>query len=138
MPRIIAIDYGKKRTGLAVTDDFQIIASGLTTLDTPKLIPFLIDYFKKESVVKAIIGMPKKMNGSLSEIAHEVEIFVSLFKTHFPDIEIMQVDERFTSKIAFQSMIDSGVKKSKRRNKALIDEIAATIILQDYLVRFKI
>jgi len=138
MPRIIAIDYGKKRTGLAVTDDFQIIASGLTTLDTPKLIPFLIDYFKKESVVKAIIGMPKKMNGSLSEIAHEVEIFVSLFKTHFPDIEITQVDERFTSKIAFQSMIDSGVKKSKRRNKALIDEIAATIILQDYLVRFKI
>lgn len=138
MPRIIAIDYGKKRTGLAVTDDFQIIASGLTTVETPNLFDFLTDYFQKENVCKALIGLPKQMDGSLSQSADDIEIFVTQFKTKFPNIEVIRVDERFTSKIAFQSMIDSGMKKSKRRNKAIIDEIAATIMLQDYLVRFKI
>jgi putative Holliday junction resolvase len=138
MPRIIAIDYGKKRSGIAVTDDFQIIASGLTTVDTSSLLQFLTTYFDAENVVKALIGLPKQKDGSLSDIGKDIDNFVLLFKKHFPDIEIICVDERFTSKIAFQSMIDSGIKKSKRRDKGLIDEIAATIILQDYLVRFKI
>jgi putative Holliday junction resolvase len=138
MPRIIAIDYGKKRTGIAVTDDFQIIASGLTTVETPQVFKFLTDYFKTEKVFKALIGLPKQMNGNLSESAADIEVFVSKFHDLFPEIEVVRVDERFTSKIAFQSMIDSGMKKSKRRNKAIIDEIAATIMLQDYLVRFKI
>jgi putative Holliday junction resolvase len=138
MPRIIAIDYGKKRSGIAVTDDFQIIASGLTTVDTPLLLQFLTAYFKTENVVKALIGLPKQKDGSLSDVGKDIDNFVVLFKKHFPDVEIVCVDERFTSKIAFQSMIDSGIKKSKRRDKGLIDEIAATIILQDYLVRFKI
>ena len=138
MPRIIAIDFGKKRTGIAVTDDFQIIASGLTTVETPQILKFLSDYFKTEKVVKALIGLPKQMNGNLSESAADIEVFVNKFHDLFPEIEVARVDERFTSKIAFQSMIDSGMKKSKRRNKAIIDEIAATIMLQDYLVRFKI
>jgi putative Holliday junction resolvase len=138
MPRIIAIDYGKKRSGIAVTDDFQIIASGLTTVDTSSLLQFLTTYFDAENVVKALIGLPKQKDGSLSDVGKDIDNFVLLFKKHFPDIEIICVDERFTSKIAFQSMIDSGIKKSKRRDKGLIDEIAATIILQDYLVRFKI
>lgn len=138
MPRIIAIDYGKKRTGLAVTDDFQIIASGLSTVETKDLLIYLQEFFNKENVSKALIGLPKQMDGSLSESAEEIEKFVEKFKTSFPAIEVIRVDERFTSKIAFQSMIDSGMKKSKRRNKAIIDEIAATIMLQDYLVRFKI
>lgn len=138
MPRIIAIDFGKKRTGIAVTDDFQIIASGLTTVETPQIFKFLSDYFKTEKVVKALIGLPKQMNGNLSESAADIEVFVNKFHDLFPEIEVVRVDERFTSKIAFQSMIDSGMKKSKRRNKAIIDEIAATIMLQDYLVRFKI
>lgn len=138
MPRIIAIDYGKKRTGLAVTDDFQIIASGLTTIETSSIFSFLTAYFKQENVCKALIGLPKQMDGTLSEIAHEIEKFVEKFQSLFPNIEVIRVDERFTSKIAFQSMIDSGMKKSKRKNKATIDEIAATIMLQDYLVRYKI
>lgn len=133
MARLLSIDYGLKRTGIAVTDEMQIIASGLTTVDSVKLIPFLEDYFKNEKVFKVIIGDPKQMNGMPSESAPLVNNFISQFKIKFPEIEIVQVDERFTSKIAFQSMLDGGLKKKQRQNKGLIDEISATILLQDYL-----
>ena len=135
MPRILAIDYGIKRTGLAVTDELQIIASGLTTIPSETAIAFLKDYFDKENVIKVLIGEPKQMNGLASESTPIIEKFVTNFKTTFPEMVIVRVDERFTSKIAFQTMIDSGLKKKQRQNKALIDEIAATILLQDYLTR---
>lgn len=135
MPRILAIDYGQKRTGIAVTDDLQIIGSGLTTIPSETVIAFLKDYFAKENVVKVLIGEPKQMNGQPSESAPIIEAFVVKFKTAFPDMPLERVDERFTSKMAFQTMIDSGLKKKQRQNKALIDEISATIMLQDYLSR---
>lgn len=135
MPRILAIDYGMKRTGIAVTDDLQIIASGLTTILSETAIPFLKDYFSKENVVKVLIGEPKQMNGQPSESTPIIEKFVSQFQNNFPDMKVERADERFTSKMAFQTMIDSGLKKQQRKNKALIDEIAATIMLQDYLTR---
>ena len=135
MPRILAIDYGIKRTGIAVTDEMQIIASGLTTVPSETAISFLKDYFSKEYVVKVLIGEPKQMNGQPSESTEIIEKFVSDFKTAFPEMKIERVDERFTSKMAFQVMIDSGLKKNQRKNKALVDEIAATILLQDYLTR---
>lgn len=135
MPRILAIDYGIKRTGIAVTDELQIIASGLTTVPSETLINFLQEYFKKEEVISVLIGDPKQMNGQPSESAPLVEAFVEKFKTQFPDMKVIRVDERFTSKIAFQTMIDSGLKKKQRQNKALIDEISATIMLRDYLSR---
>lgn len=137
MPRIIAIDYGQKRTGIAVTDELQIIASGLTTIPSATAISFLKDYFSKEKVETVIIGDPKQMNGEASQSADLINTFVKHFSNHFPEMKIIRVDERFTSKIAFRSMIDGGLKKKKRQNKALIDEIAATIILQDYLNRKK-
>lgn len=135
MPRILAIDYGSKRTGIAVTDELQIIASGLTTVPSETLINFLQEYFKKEEVISVLIGDPKQMNGQPSESAPLVEAFVEKFKTQFPDMKVIRVDERFTSKMAFQTMIDSGLKKKQRQNKALIDEISATIMLRDYLSR---
>lgn len=138
MPRILAIDYGIKRTGIAVTDDFQIIASGLTTIPSETAIAFLKDYFFKENVAKVIIGEPKQMNGQPSESTEVIEKFVSKFQKEFPEMKVERVDERFTSKMAFQTMIDSGLKKKQRQNKALVDEIAATIMLQDYLLRYKI
>ncbi|GAA4070283.1 Holliday junction resolvase RuvX [Flavobacterium cheonanense] len=138
MPRILAIDYGIKRTGIAVTDDFQIIASGLTTIPSETAIAFLKEYFNKEKVEKVIIGEPKQMNGQPSESAEIIEKFVIKFKSEFPQMKMECVDERFTSKMAFQTMIDSGLKKKQRQNKGLVDEIAATIILQDYLLRYKI
>lgn len=135
MPRILAIDYGQKRTGIAVTDELQIIASGLTTIPSETAISFLKDYFAKERVMKVLIGEPKQMNGLPSESAEIIEKFVAKFTAAFPEMPIIRVDERFTSKMAFQTMIDSGLKKSQRKNKALIDEIAATIMLQDFLTR---
>ncbi len=138
MPRILAIDYGIKRTGIAITDDFQIIASGLTTIPSETAITFLKDYFSKENVAKVIIGEPKQMNGQPSESTEVIEKFVSKFQKEFPEMKVERVDERFTSKMAFQTMIDSGLKKKQRQNKALVDEIAATIMLQDYLLRYKI
>ena len=135
MPRILAIDYGIKRTGIAVTDDFQLIASGLTTIPSDKAFDFLKDYFSKENVIKVIIGEPKQMNGQPSESTEAIEKFVVKFQKEFPKIQVERVDERFTSKMAFQTMIDSGLKKKQRQNKALVDEIAATIMLQDYLSR---
>lgn len=135
MPRILAIDYGMKRTGIAVTDDLQIIASGLTTVPSETAITFLKDYFSRENVAKVLIGEPKQMNGTPSESTPIIEKFVSDFETAFPGIPVVRVDERFTSKMAFQTMIDSGLKKKQRQNKGLVDEIAATILLQDYLTR---
>lgn len=135
MPRILAIDYGLKRTGIAVTDEMQMIASGLTTVESPTLIAFLATYFAKEKVEKVLIGEPKQMNGLPSESAPIIEKFVLEFIKNFPEMTLVRVDERFTSKMAFQSMIDSGLKKKQRQNKALIDEISATIMLQDYLSR---
>lgn len=133
MSRVLAIDFGKKRTGIAVTDDFRMIASGLTTVSTPDLLPFLKDYFAKENVEIVIFGDPKRMNNEPSEIAPLIEKFIEKFSLAFPTIKVERIDERFTSKMAFQTMIDSGLKKKQRQNKALVDEIAATIILQDYL-----
>ena len=135
MPRILAIDYGLKRTGIAVTDEMQMIASGLTTVDSSQLIVFLKNYFLQEKVEKVLIGEPKQMNGLPSESAPIIEKFVLEFIKNFPEMILVRVNERFTSKMAFQSMIDSGLKKKQRQNKALIDEISATIMLQDYLSR---
>jgi putative Holliday junction resolvase len=135
MPRILAIDYGLKRTGIAVTDELQIIASGLTTIPSETAITFLKEYFSKENVAKVLIGEPKQMNGQPSESTPIIEKFVVQFQKNFPDMKVERADERFTSKMAFQTMIDSGLKKQQRKNKALIDEIAATIMLQDYLTR---
>jgi putative Holliday junction resolvase len=135
MSRILAIDYGIKRTGIAVTDELQIIASGLITIPSETAIAFLTTYFSKENVSKVLIGEPKQMNGEPSESTPIIEKFVTAFKTAFPEMQIVRVDERFTSKMAFQTIIDSGLKKKQRQNKGLIDEIAATILLQDYLTR---
>jgi putative holliday junction resolvase len=133
--RILAIDYGQKRTGIAVTDEMQIIASGLTTIPSETAINFLKDYFAKEKVEKVLLGEPKQMNNEPSQSALIIEAFAEKFKNEFPDMPFERVDERFTSKMAFQTMIDSGLKKKQRQNKALIDEISATIMLQDYLSR---
>ncbi|MDB0612491.1 Holliday junction resolvase RuvX [Tenacibaculum maritimum] len=133
MGRILAIDFGKKRTGIAITDDLQIIASGLTTVNTNELIPFLKRYVQKETVELFLIGKPKQMDNTDSESEVLILPFIEQLSKEFPNLPIERVDERFTSKMAFQTMIDSGLSKKQRRNKALIDEISATIILQSYL-----
>ena len=133
MSQILALDYGEKRTGIAVTDDLQIIASGLTTVSTDSLMEFLESYLKKEKVELFLVGEPKQRDNKPSEIESEIRPFIRKLSSRFPEIPIERVDERFTSKMAFQSMIDSGMKKGKRRDKALVDEISATIILQSYL-----
>lgn len=135
MPRILAIDYGIKRTGIAVTDELQIIASGLTTIPSETVISFLKDYFSKENVSTVLIGEPKQMNGLPSESTPMIEKFVETFSVEFSQMKVIRVDERFTSKMAFQTMIDSGLRKKQRQNKGLVDEIAATILLQDFLTR---
>jgi putative Holliday junction resolvase len=133
MPRILAIDFGLKRTGLAVTDPLQIIATGLTTVDSKELISFLKNYFNKERVELIIIGEPKNMDNSDTHATPLVESCIKQLKKNFPDIPVKKVDERFTSKMASQAMIDMGMKKKQRRDKRLVDEIAATILLQEYL-----
>ena len=135
MPRILSIDYGQKRTGIAITDEMQIIASGLTTIPSETVIDFLKIYFAKEKVEKVIIGEPKQMNGLPSESTAMIDKFIEKFVFFFPEMLFEKVDERFTSKIAFQTMIESGLSKKQRQNKGLIDEVAATILLQDYLRR---
>jgi putative Holliday junction resolvase len=135
MPRILSIDYGLKRTGIAVTDPFQIIATGLTTVESPKLIPFLKDYFSKETVELIIIGEPKNWDDSDTHATPLVKKIVVKLRKEFPTMPLKMVDERYTSKMASQAMIDMGMKKMQRRNKALVDEIAATIMLQEYLQR---
>jgi len=133
MGRLLAIDYGSKRTGVAVTDEMQIIASGLTTVDTKNIIDFLKSYIDKESVDLILIGLPKQMNNELSESEPLILKFIKILDKELPDIPVQRVDERFTSKMAFQTMINSGLNKKKRKNKALVDEISATLILQSYL-----
>lgn len=129
----MAIDYGVKRTGLAVTDPVRIIATALTTVETPTLFQYLKDYCTREEVDLFVVGEAKHMDGTPSESMQYIEPFVAKLKGVFPDKEVARVDERFTSKIAFQTMIDSGLKKKDRRNKGMIDQIAATIMLQDYM-----
>jgi putative Holliday junction resolvase len=133
MGRILAIDYGKVRTGIAVTDELQIIASGLTTVATKELLTFLDTYTKSETVDLFIVGLPKQMNNEPSESEVLIIPFLKKLSNKFPNIPMERVDERFTSKMAFNTMIDSGLSKKQRQNKALIDEISATIILQSYL-----
>ena len=133
MSKILAMDYGKRRTGIAVTDDMQIIASGLTTVDTDVIFEFLENYLKNEKVELFLIGEPKQMDYTVSESEKLILPFIDKLKKKFSRIPIKRVDERFTSKMAFQTMIDSGLNKKQRKNKALVDEISATIILQSYL-----
>ena len=133
MSRILAMDYGEKRIGIAVTDEMQIIASGLTTVPTKEIFEFLEKYLKEEKVELFLIGEPKQMNNTASESEKFITPFINKLKARFSQIPIKRVDERFTSKMAFQTMIDSGLKKKQRQNKALVDEISATIILQSYL-----
>lgn len=133
MSRILAIDFGVKRTGIAVTDELQIIASGLTTVPTDELLSFLENYFNEEDVALVIVGEPKRMNNENSAVESSILEFINKFETKFSDIPLQRVDERFTSKMAFQTMIDGGLKRKQRKDKGLIDKISATIILQSYL-----
>jgi putative Holliday junction resolvase len=133
MARILAIDFGEKRTGIAVTYELQLIASGLTTVHTIDLLSFIKEYTTREKVELFLVGKPKQMNNTDSESEFLITPFLQQLKKLFPLIPVKRIDERFTSKIAFQTMIDSGIKKKQRRNKKMIDEISATIILQSYL-----
>lgn len=133
MSRILAIDYGRKRSGIAVTDPMRIIATGLTTVDSHKLLDWLKDYCSKEEVETFVVGEAKHMDNTPSESMQHIEPFVKKLQEAFPTKEIARVDERFTSKMAFQAMIDGGLKKKQRQNKALIDQVSATIILQSYM-----
>jgi putative Holliday junction resolvase len=133
--RVLALDFGEKRTGIAVTDELRLIASGLTTVPTKELFSFLKRYVNDENVDVFVVGEPKQMNNTPSESEQHITPFLLELAKQFPAISIERQDERFTSKMAFQSMLDSGLKKKQRRNKALVDEISATIILQSYLER---
>ena len=135
MKRIMAIDFGTKRIGIAVTDELQIIASGLTTIATDTIFSFLKDYFNTEKVETVVVGLPKRLNNEDSAVEEKIKLFIEEFKNNFPEISLERQDERFTSKMAVKTMIDSGLKKKKRQNKALVDEISATIILQSYMER---
>ena len=133
MARILAIDYGKKRTGLAVTDELQIIAGGLTTVATAELVDYILNYVKKEVVERIVVGLPKQMNNTPSENMCRIEPFVNRMRKLLPDIPIEYHDERFTSVLAHQAILASGIGKMARRNKELVDEVSATIILQSYM-----
>lgn len=135
MGRILAIDYGRKRSGVAVTDTERIIATGLTTVDTVQLMEFLKKYCQQEVVDEFVVGEAKQMDNTPSESARYIEPFVQQLAVQFPDKPISRVDERFTSKIAFQAMIDGGLRKKQRQNKALVDTVSATLILQSYMAR---
>lgn len=133
MGRILAIDYGQKRTGLAVTDPLQIIANGLTTVPTAQLETFVLDYVKREGVERIVMGLPRQNSGEYSENMRRITPFVNRLKKVLPDIPVEMVDERFTSVLAHRAMLDAGLKKKDRQNKALVDEISACIILQTYM-----
>lgn len=133
MGRIMGIDYGQKRIGLAVTDPDQIFATALTTVHVKDLLPYLRDYFTSEKVDCVVVGEPKQMNDTPSESARFIEPFIKQFKSEFPEIKLARQDERFTSKMARQTMLMSGIKKQARQNKETVDTISATIILQSYL-----
>lgn len=133
MGRIMAIDYGRVRTGLAVTDPMRIIATALDTVGTPSLLSYIKDYCAREQVDVFVVGQAKQMDGTPSQSAELIEPFVVQLAATFPDKEVARIDERFTSKLAFRSMVDSGMKKKDRRDKGTIDRVAATIMLQDYM-----
>src|SRR5690554_4815246 len=133
MARLLSIDYGKKRTGIAVSDPLQIIANGLTTVETTGLFDFMSDYLRKEEVSCIVVGLPRQMNNELSENMKRVEPFVNRLRKLYPAIPVEYFDERFSSKLAHQAMIQGGLKKRDRQNKELVDEISATIILQGYM-----
>ena len=135
MPRILAIDYGQKRTGIAVTDPLQMIANGLDTVETKRLEQFLCDYMNKEEVSTIVVGKPTQMNGENSENMKRIEPIFNRLKKLFPQKEIVYYDERFTSVLAHQAILQSGIKRQARQDKALVDKISATIILEDYLSR---
>ena len=133
MSRILAIDYGRKRTGVAVSDAMQIIANGLTTVPTHELLDFITGYVQKEPVERILVGLPKQMNNEASESMKYIDPFVRSLKKRLPEIPVEFVDERFTSVLAHRTMLEAGLNKKDRHNKALVDEISATIILQTYL-----
>lgn len=133
MSRILAIDYGRKRTGVAVSDAMQIIANSLTTVPTHELLDFITGYVQKEPVERILVGLPKQMNNEASESMKYIDPFVRSLKKRLPEIPVEFVDERFTSVLAHRTMLEAGLKKKDRQNKALVDEISATIILQTYL-----
>ena len=133
MTRILALDYGNKRVGVAVTDPLQLIASGLKTVPTHDIFTFLSDYFAKEEVKEIIVGYPKKLNNQPSDNVKYVDPFIKKLEQTYPSKKIILVDERFTSKIALRSMIDGGLKKKQRQDKELVDKISAVVILQSYL-----
>ena len=133
MSRILAIDYGRKRTGVAVSDAMQIIANGLTTVPTHELLDFITGYVQKEPVERILVGLPKQMNNEASESMKYIDPFVRSLKKRLPEIPVEFVDERFTSVLAHRTMLEAGLKKKDRQNKALVDEISATIILQTYI-----
>ncbi|MBL4708945.1 MAG: Holliday junction resolvase RuvX [Flavobacteriales bacterium] len=135
MSRLLAIDYGGKRTGIAVTDTLQIIASGLTTVETKKLQAFMEDYLTKEEVECVVVGQATRMSGELSDIEQQIVPFIKFLKRRFPQLKIERENERFTSQIALQSMIDGGLKKKKRQEKGIVDMVSATLILQRYMER---
>jgi putative holliday junction resolvase len=131
--RILAIDYGKKRTGIAVTDPLQIIAQGLTTVDTHMALVFLKDYMQKEQVETIIIGDPRNLDDSETDATAAASEFTKKLKRHFPNVKIVTVDERFSSKLASRAMVEMGMKKKDRQKKGMVDEVAATLLLQEYL-----
>ncbi|MBP6576938.1 MAG: Holliday junction resolvase RuvX [Chryseobacterium sp.] len=133
MGQILSIDYGKARTGIAVTDDMQIIASGLTTVETPKLMDFLKKYFSENQVDEIVIGLPTDLKGNMSDIETEIQKFISSFEKEFSEKKINRLDERFTSKMASFFISQSGKNKKQRQEKGLIDKVSATIILQNFL-----
>lgn len=133
MAKIVAVDYGTKRCGIAVTDDLQIIASGLTTVPTSEIVSFLKNYCSEENVETIVVGLPKQMDNTNSESEVHIQSFLKKIESEIPNISVDRYDERFTSKMAVQAMLHSGMSKKQRQNKALIDEISATIILQGYM-----
>ena len=138
MTRLLALDYGTKRVGIAVTDELQLIASGLCTVRTHDCMDFLIEYLSKESVSTIVLGMPKNLRNQNTDATPYVKGFAKQIRKQFPEMKVELIDERFTSKIAFQSMIDGGLKKKVRQDKALVDEVSATLILQSYMEQQKI
>ena len=138
MTRLLALDYGTKRVGIAVTDELQMIASGLCTVRTHDCMDFLIEYLSKESVSTIVMGIPKNLRNQNTDATPYVKGFAKQIRKQFPEMKVEFIDERFTSKIAFQSMIDAGLKKKARQDKALVDEVSATLILQSYMEQQKI
>lgn len=135
MAKLLGIDYGKQRTGIAETDDLQIIASGLTTVKTAEIWQFFEDYFKQNQVEKIIVGESMDLQGNPNPIETEIKKFIKKFQKKYPEIEVLREDERYTSKMALDSIIKGGIKRKKRRNKALVDQVSAALILQAYLYK---